>query len=381
MYRILGRPAPRFVWCDSPMTAMMAIHVIKHGASLRDSLWVSLGASLGASLRDSLWVSLGASLRDSLWDSLGASLGASLRASLGVSLGVSLRASLWVSLGASLGASLRASLGASLGASLRDSLWVSLGVSLRASLWDSYWGQQEQYWIGFYQFAQQIGVNYTAASATQLQLWADIAASAGWWWPYAGTVIISERATMVHMEPQRADSDRLRLHCAAGPAVQFRDGWGVWAWHGVRVPQSVIEQPDTITAAAVLAERNVEVARVMLERMGIDRFIAEANAVTLHEDTATVTHPVLVHQAGCASVDGPNCDCEVRLVSDAYKRRLLSVDMPSDPDQRIVAIEVACPSTGHHYLLRVPPTVRDCTEAVAWTFGLEPKDYAPLVEA
>ena len=61
MYARIGRPAPRFVWTDSPATGALACAV------LRD-------ASLSASLGDSLRVSLSASLRDSLWDSLRDSL-------------------------------------------------------------------------------------------------------------------------------------------------------------------------------------------------------------------------------------------------------------------------------------------------------------------
>jgi hypothetical protein len=32
------------------------------------------------------------------------------------------------------------------------------------------------------------------------------------------------------------------------------------------------------------------------------------------------------------------------------------------------------------HLLRVPPTVRSCAEAVAWTFGMEASEYAPVQE-
>jgi hypothetical protein len=34
----------------------------------------------------------------------------------------------------------------------------------------------------------------------------------------------------------------------------------------------------------------------------------------------------------------------------------------------------------HRYWLRVPPRVRTCQEAVAWTFGVREAEYRPLVE-
>jgi hypothetical protein len=57
MYRLTGRPAPQFVWVDSPATASLAIWLLsgKAGDSLGDSLWDSLGDSLGDSLRASLY--------------------------------------------------------------------------------------------------------------------------------------------------------------------------------------------------------------------------------------------------------------------------------------------------------------------------------------
>jgi hypothetical protein len=93
---------PIFVWCQSPVTSSLALHVLK------SEQWRAFVRDLHGKLPDVT----GASLGDSLGDSLRASLGDSLRASLG--------ASLW--------ASLRDSLGDSLGASLRDSLWDSLEI-------------------------------------------------------------------------------------------------------------------------------------------------------------------------------------------------------------------------------------------------------------
>jgi hypothetical protein len=37
--------------------------------------------------------------------------------------------------------------------------------------------------------------------------------------------------------------------------------------------------------------------------------------------------------------------------------------------------------TYKEYFLRVPPDVSSAREGVAWTFGLEPHEYAPAVES
>lgn len=121
-------------------------------------------------------------------------------------------------------------------------------------------------------------------------------------------------------------------------------------WRGVPVDARTAFRPEEITAAEVLAEPNAELRRVKLERMGFERFLREADADVLDED----------RDAG-----GP--------------RRLLRV--PLENDEPLVCVSVHCPSTTRHYLIRVPPDMQTCRQAVAWTAGFDdPDDYRPLVE-
>lgn len=183
--------------------------------------------------------------------------------------------------------------------------------------------------------------------------YAEAQTAAGWWWPHRRFVMVCDRPAEVHREqaaPRGWGSHR--LHRADGPALRYRDGWALWYWHGTRVPQHVIEQPERITAHQVLAERNAEVRRVMLERMGIGRFVRDADPEVLDTDTDGAGQP----------------------------RRLLAVDVDWVRGGRMVVCQVRCPSTGHEYLLPVPPETRTCRAAVAWTMGLHASEYAPLVE-
>lgn len=121
-------------------------------------------------------------------------------------------------------------------------------------------------------------------------------------------------------------------------------------WRGVPIEPRVAFQPETITAAEVLAEQNAELRRVLLERMGYERFLAEAEATTLDTDT-----------------------------DPGGERRLLRVDLGDD--EPLVCVAVLCPSTGRQYLIRVPPTMRTCHQAAAWIAGFDnPNDYHPIVE-
>lgn len=122
-------------------------------------------------------------------------------------------------------------------------------------------------------------------------------------------------------------------------------------WRGVAVDQSFIRDPQSLTGQDVLGTHNVEVRRVLLERIGYEKFIADVGGLVIDRD----------QDAG-------------------GERRLIRV--PLDDDEDIVVVSVICPSTGHNYVLRVPPFTRSCRQAAAWLAGFDnPNAYQPVVEA
>lgn len=116
-------------------------------------------------------------------------------------------------------------------------------------------------------------------------------------------------------------------------------------WRGVPVRQEAVLAPERLSATEILQERNAEVRRVMLERVGCDQVLEKAKARTIHQD----------QDAG-----GP--------------RRLVQVEAAR-------YLQCRCPSTGRVYLLQVPPTTATCHAAAAWLAGFDnPNDYHPIVE-
>jgi hypothetical protein len=122
-------------------------------------------------------------------------------------------------------------------------------------------------------------------------------------------------------------------------------------WSGVRVDGRIaFRPPDRITTADILQEHNAERRRVLLERVGLERFLQ-------------IAHPEVL-----------DCDADA-----GGEHRLLRVPLPGD--EPVVCVAVRCPSTGRQYLLRVPPTMTGCRQAVAWTAGFtDPNQYQPLQE-
>jgi uncharacterized protein DUF6745 len=142
-----------------------------------------------------------------------------------------------------------------------------------------------------------------------------------------------------------------QLHCDDGPAVAWPDGASYFFWRGVRVPAKVILAREQLTGAEILAERNVESQRIMLERFGYDRLILETGAEPLHADEFGVLY-------------------RIRLSRRQIITLVHVVNATPEPD-----------GTRRRYFLRVPPNVRTAHEAVAWTFRLQPEEYRPTQES
>lgn len=127
--------------------------------------------------------------------------------------------------------------------------------------------------------------------------------------------------------------DRSRLHCENGPAVSWLCGDAEYFWHGVLTTQTAIMCPDKLAPEMVMAEKNAEGRRVLLNRMGWIRMLEDAGAELI--DSAT---------------------CQLSSTPERLYRMLL--------DWRSYTIfRVFDPSTGREYAMEVPAAVETCEEA------------------
>ena len=163
---------------------------------------------------------------------------------------------------------------------------------------------------------------------------------------HAKFCIVSDRPEILLVDEQS------RPHCTTGPFCRWRDGSSLYAVHGVRVPWTVVEHRDRITVGQIDREQNVEIRRVMLELYGEARYLQDSGAQPIHTDKYGVL----------------------------YRK-----EVPGDEPIVMVRVENSTPEadgkTKKIYWLRVPPTIETAREAVAWTFGVESKDYRPIMES
>ena len=237
--------------------------------------------------------------------------------------------------------------GDQVGAQVRAQVWAQVGAQVgdQKLKWFNYdyngYGADAG-WISFYEFFKQIRI----LKNEKFDKYVDFVSAGAW------DCVSFQDVAIVCTRPTKVIRDaRGFLHNTKGAAVEWGDGYKNYFCHGARLEAWMIEAPEKITAELALKEANSEVRRAIIEIMGLDKFLHQANPKILDKDKDAVGMP----------------------------RQLMQIDLKED--EPLVAVEVNCPSTNHKYFLRVPPKIKTCSEAVAWTFGYEAKDYLPLVEA
>jgi len=160
---------------------------------------------------------------------------------------------------------------------LRDNLWDNLGASLRDNKIEyqgtDMWGQQDMYWVAFYEFPYLfLDIKYKDDELNKLTMWKEIGMSAMWWYPFEGICFICDRPQELNFDEQK------RLHAEDRSAYLFRDGWNGYYWHGVSVPEYVVMRPEEITPKKITEEKNQEVKRVMMERYGWHKYLDNVSA-------------------------------------------------------------------------------------------------------
>jgi len=183
------------------------------------------------------------------------------------------------------------------------------------------------------------------------------AQNAGWALPHEGVCWISERHCVVNQD------ERGRIHCEDGPAIAYPDGFSVYGWHGVRVPEIIITKPSQITPKKINEETNAEIRRVMIERYGYGRFVKNMGAKMIGEDRDIYDRPRKLWLKDTGDEE-PLVLVEV-------------INSTAEPDGRFKTYFIPVPERSEldNKLITTPQA------AVAWTFGMTATEYATEVEA
>ena len=132
------------------------------------------------------------------------------------------------------------------------------------------------------------------------------------------------------------------MHAVGCPSIEFSDGWGVYAHHGVQIPSQWGSLPlSQWEATWLLQNKNAEQKRVLIGVIGYENIMSKLDSRIIHSEDSM----------------------ELRRIDLYYY------------DEPLYVLKVKCPSTGGVYSLRVPPTMKNCEDARRWTFGDEPLTF------
>jgi hypothetical protein len=160
--------------------------------------------------------------------------------------------------------------------------------------------------------------------------------SCSWIYPFEKTCIVCDRPTQLSIDSEQ------RLHAEAEPAIQFADGYTLYAYHGVILPEKYGKlHPSQWQAQFLLEERNTGVRRVLIQEIGYARIFHELQAQQL----------------------------------DTWAEYTLLKINGADIEPMYL-LKMTCPSTGFIHVLRVPPNIKSAREAIRWVnWGTAPEEF------
>lgn len=198
---------------------------------------------------------------------------------------------------------------------------------------DMSFGNHDAPWLGFYEYFRDV---CELECCNALNGMIELGKHSGWLNMYEDLVVFQHRPTQILMDDQE------RLHCDHGPAILYRDGFAVYAWHGVRIPAEWIEDKSSITPHMALTWENIEQRRAACEILGWNNILNVLDAKVIDAD------------------------------EDPMIGTLVEVDIPEIGREKF--LRVMC-GTGREFALPVPPEMKTALESNAWTFGMDTNEF------
>ncbi|MNK72099.1 hypothetical protein D3C87_915670 [compost metagenome] len=303
-----------------------------------DQVWAQVRDQVGARVRDQVWAQVGAQVRDQVWDQVMDQVWAQVRDQVGArvrdqvwaQVGAQVRDQVWDQVMDQVWAQVRDQVGARVWAQV----WAQVGAQVRAQVSDAFWSQHEAGWLSWLAFFRRV---CDLPNTEKIEPLLRIAQSCGWAWFFDGAAIITDRPNAIHRDEEN------RLHCETGSALEYRDGFSIYAWHGTRIPAEWINNKASITPKVALTWENIEQRRVAIEIVGWSKILRELDAKVIDAD------------------------------GDPLIGTLVEVNLP-DLDRPARFCRVQC-GTGREFAIGVPPGITTALAAQAWMQGVNPNEF------
>ena len=216
-------------------------------------------------------------------------------------------------------------------AQVRAQVQAQARAQARGSYINLYHGAFYASWSAYVSFFRDV-MGWENSVLEKFEIEEELIKSCGWAWWHENVLAISDRPEVIKRD------DEGRLHCENGPAVRYRDGWSVYSWHGVNVPEEWVTDPSSVTPKIALTHENVEQRRAACEIVGWDNILRELKAKTIQKD------------------------------EDPMIGELLEVEIPDIGREKF--LRVRC-GTGRIFAIPMPPHINTALEGNAWSFGID----------
>ena len=197
--------------------------------------------------------------------------------------------------------------------------------------------------------------------------WEQCAIEGGFRFMHKDFCMVSDFPTVLKIDENN------RPHCEDGPSHLWRDGWALFYWHGIKIPDEyrwLITNPEKITPEFIDKEENAEYKRIMIERFGMAKYLESGNAKLIDESIEQATGNI----------------------RQLYKKTLVNgidalflklINSTPEPDgtrkEYIIPVHPECCPILHDDSLGKPQKLT-ALNAVASTFGLYGHEYCPQIE-
>ena len=373
--KIYGKPTKIWFYNGSPFGLQILVNVLQNiwqdieqniEQDIWQNIWQNIGQNIEQNIEQNIWQNIGQNIEQDIWQNIGQNIEQNIWQNIRQNLRQNIEQDIWQNIGQNIGQNIWQNIGQNIeqniGQNIWQNIWQNIEQNIGQNIWQNIWQNIEQNirqnikynifgwyircddlgWVAFYDYFQR--ANLLKYNSPLFEDYKRLVGSGVF------SSIQFENICFVCALPISVKvDDRKRLHSINSPAIEWKDGWGLYFIHGVTVPEYVVMNPEKITVQDIEKEENAEIRRVKINRYGQDKFLKDSGSIKVHEDD----------------------------YGTLWKKDLLN-------DEPIIMVELinSTPEPDNsfkHYFIRVPPTVKTAHEAVGWTFGKTDKNYSPLI--
>jgi hypothetical protein len=294
-YVACGMDEPRLIiWLDSPLEGAIGAAILagskisgqQVGDQVRQQVWQQVGQQVWQQVRDQIGQQVrdqvGQQVRDQVGQQVRDQVRDQVRQQVRDQVGQQVRQQVRDQVGQQVGQQVGDQVRDQVWQQVGQQVWQQVGQQVRDQVWqqvfNASYGAHDMAWVAWFEAMRSIGVDLPPTSVTMSALCKEV----GWWWPFERAAILTDRPCLIKQDDEHA------LHCEDGPAVQYRDGFSVFSWHGTRIPARWVLNRETIDPSEILQERNVDVMNAGLQCIGLHK-IKKTHGRLIHDSGNPVT--------------------------------------------------------------------------------------------